>query len=424
MANLEHQPPALPSRTFVDARGPSLESLEAQSGDKVPFLEQSFQEALDLVRFYPQDAGAHIALGNEYWARGARDSALLALKEATEIEPASLAAHQSYAEACLWMARFGDRAREGFLDEAADSFRTITDLDSSNVTAHYKLGVVRYMFGIWDSAQRCFERAIELMPNHVWAHVELAKTLLMRNRPGEAEQRLQTAIALAPHSGEARFQLGRVLMQLGRFDEAATQLCVALHHDPGHMEAEDLRYRALQALGDARHAEQIRLDKQERITQLPLDLRPLVHSAIKKNELKNFSYANDAFALERIVTSGSDRYELALTINKDGSGCFGIRDPASGCEIGFSMEWKPGMKAGALQYAKVIEAFCGGNISAAVTCLRRTQLLGVCVSSPDNCYRLRSTTLRRFYWALKTPTWPVGWLKWNVERFLDWLRRR
>lgn len=427
MNSPENSQSPLPSRTFANPDGPSLEDLAAQSGSRERFLAEGFQEAVEIVKQSPQDASAHIRLGKEYWRRGARRSALLAFKEALELESDLPFAHQSYGDACLWMVRFEDchpQERKQFLEAAVDSCRRVVQHQGNSVDAHFKLGLAYFLADELSQAEEHFLLVIDRDPGHTDAQLMLGKTCLQCSRLGGAETALREVLAHEPHSVEALLLMGHLLLRSGRFKEAQEHAEFLLQIAPLEMEAHELCRQIDNAAADAVARQQNELMEKERLAALPPGARYLVEAANCNSRLESYSYTEGRFRMKRALESAVFHGKLSLSLFEDGSGGFRLKECVSGCEVSAIMQWRPGLKACARRLQESIEDLLQGNFEQAAARLREAQLTSVSMTYRDNHAIEAPWQFRRFYYALIRPEQRFKRIGWNIRRLIDWWRKR
>jgi tetratricopeptide (TPR) repeat protein len=129
--------------------------------------------------------------------------ALQSAREGLALQPDSIALR--YYEA-------GTLFVQGFLDDAALSYRKLLELDPDNVQALTNLGVVVKSLGALDEAERHLQHAIALAPDYLSARAHLATVLLATGRYEEAWPRFEDrwanfANADGSHAPAARPQI-------------------------------------------------------------------------------------------------------------------------------------------------------------------------------------------------------------------------
>ena len=233
-----------------------------------------------LVVLLPQDAEAHINLGNTFKEVGRLEEAEasyrqaialkldfseayynlgVTLKKLGRLEEAELSYTQAialkpdFAEA---HGNLGNTLQEmGKLEEAEASYRQAIALKSGFYEAYYNLGVTLKKMSRLKEAETSYKQAIALKSDFALAHSNLGVTLQELGRLDEAEASLRQAIALKPDYAEAHSNLGVTLQELGRLDEAEVSYTQAIALKPEYAEAYSNLGGVLQELGRLDDAE-------------------------------------------------------------------------------------------------------------------------------------------------------------------------
>ncbi len=137
--------------------------------------------------------------------------------------------------------------RSGEPDRAIEKYRQALELNPNNVAAHQRLGFLLY------NVKRQFatgldhtQKALRLDPGNRFAQCDWAVALLHQGQTDDAIRTLQTVVTNLPHSTDLHYQpqvvyghLARALLQRSRFVEASVQFESALAATP---DDPDLRY--------------------------------------------------------------------------------------------------------------------------------------------------------------------------------------
>jgi tetratricopeptide (TPR) repeat protein len=243
---------------------------------------QNFDAAIDAytrrVELHPNDAGAHLDLGQTNARLGRIDEALAEFAVALTIDPEKAETHASVAQLYLGQSQYA---------ESADAARRALDLDPSHRQARYVLATSLIRLGRADEGQReldefqrlqaldaaahardfelgglrreasvssangdhekavgLLRKALELEPNAAVSHVNLGLALLRAGQPAEAVTRFQAAAALndpTPLIDVHRY-LAEAYSALGRDEEGRRELAAY----------EQLKHERLQRSGAAR----------------------------------------------------------------------------------------------------------------------------------------------------------------------------
>ena len=123
------------------------------------------------------------------------------------------------------------------LEEAAQSFQSVTNLQPDSAEAHYNLGLVLQMAGQNDKAVASYEAAIANKPDYFAAYNNLGALYCSIGRPTEATVILQSAIKLKPDYADAYNNLGNALRATGSTDKAVAYYEHTLTLQPNHARA-------------------------------------------------------------------------------------------------------------------------------------------------------------------------------------------
>jgi len=129
-----------------------------------------------------------------------------------------------------------DASRNKFND-AVKTFKKALDLNASDPTLHYDLGIVQKKLGNTDSAITCYQQAIALAPNFAEAYFNLGNTLGESGKLKEAAHNFKQALLIKPNFVHALANLSMALTQLNQLPELAT-ICEQLTKQiPGYFDA-------------------------------------------------------------------------------------------------------------------------------------------------------------------------------------------
>jgi tetratricopeptide (TPR) repeat protein len=92
-------------------------------------------------------------------------------------------------------------------DEAIESFRQAIELDPKHVAAHNGLGLALHSLGQFHEAIRAYRKALELDPNNSRAHNNIGWSLQNMGQFNEADREYRTAVELDPGNTTARNNL-------------------------------------------------------------------------------------------------------------------------------------------------------------------------------------------------------------------------
>ncbi len=176
------------------------------------------------VRYRREDKSlALVALGNAYNESGDLSEAIRTLREAVELDPALVPAHNTLGITL---------AKAGRLPEAAASFRKALELDSRSGIAYKGLGSVLSESGDLKGAIANYRMAVELDPRVAENYVNLGVALEESGNLPEAMDCFRKAVASDPGLPIARANLGHVFEKSGNMREATQHYRAALELDP------------------------------------------------------------------------------------------------------------------------------------------------------------------------------------------------
>ena len=170
---------------------------------------QALQKTVELA---PDDAEAHLHLGNAHMDGGHPDLAMPYFMRALELAPA-------FAEA---LSRLGDVLQaQGHLKEAAECYGGALEIDSALAMAHRGKGDVLVAQQQFQSAQSSYRQALTLEPGAADIHRKLGDVHVALNRPDAALQSYAAALEMDPENAMAHGGMGNVLFRLDRNAQAA-----------------------------------------------------------------------------------------------------------------------------------------------------------------------------------------------------------
>ena len=121
---------------------------------------------------------------------------------------------------------------EAFAD-AADSYRSLTDLKPQYAMGWFNLAVCLERMDDWEEASQAFHKASTLDPEHVEAHLGLGVCHLRLEDPKSALYSPSNGcLELSPEHEDALFGKAAALQSLGHPDEAAGDLSAILATTP------------------------------------------------------------------------------------------------------------------------------------------------------------------------------------------------
>jgi len=162
-----------------------------------------------------------------YWA-GYRDAALVYLSEVVQTSPDNAKAHLALGQLYL---------EKGGLADARTHLEIATRLNPASADAWMNLGSLEAAAGNHRAALNNFERALSIAPDSVFALVSAAREKGKLGDVQQAEQMLDRAIELDPSNADAANQMGLVLAGQGRLDEALKSFKQAIASQRNHTDA-------------------------------------------------------------------------------------------------------------------------------------------------------------------------------------------
>ena len=179
------------------------------------------------------DGSALIQMGLVNARNGWFDQAAESFTKAAALDPPPALANLYLGTALIRLGRL-DEAAEA-LDRAPAAEAAEAGAGQDLAAAWSEIGVARRLDGRLGEAAAAFARAVEANPEDAKAQERLGLSLLLLNRHEHALAPLRRAVALDPVSAEAFHNLGVALMYLRRSEEAIAAFSSALEINPGHM---------------------------------------------------------------------------------------------------------------------------------------------------------------------------------------------
>lgn len=228
-------------------------------------LEKIIELCEKAIEENPKNATAHHDLGVALFQKQDVDGALEHLNKAAELAPKSVLTHYLVGIA---------KAEKIQLDEAIESWKRVLELDKPNKhklngMAHYFIGKVYGLKGMWDAAHMELRRAKKLLPGNplvmnASAEVHLAKGELEEAKaewlgvattnPDDPRAAFNvSAIAIdtgdyqlaidyshkvlemGQDNGGVRFNLGIAYLRMGNYDAAINEFKQAVEFEPGDL---------------------------------------------------------------------------------------------------------------------------------------------------------------------------------------------
>jgi tetratricopeptide (TPR) repeat protein len=130
-----------------------------------------------------------------------------------------------------------NQQRLGQHAEAAQNFRNVLKLDSTNAVAHFNLGVSYFELHRWEDAMRELQAALAIAPYYTRAEGLLGRIRVERKDYRGARESFNHLLTVAPADYEANYNLGVLDTIEGRWEEGVRHLRAALEADPQSAEA-------------------------------------------------------------------------------------------------------------------------------------------------------------------------------------------
>ena len=219
--------------------------------------QPGLEALLRAVALLPDDAEAHVNLGNELGRLGRLDEAIASYERALRLRPAMSEAQLNLGEALLatgapetayrhfreLLAHQGESARVhyglaraqaelGQQREAEAGFRRALALDERLTEAHNSLGNLLRSQSRLDEALSAYRRALDLNPELAELHSNLAVVLRLMEQGPRAQASCERALALNPRLTAAWITWAETEADQGRFEEAEALYRRALETAP------------------------------------------------------------------------------------------------------------------------------------------------------------------------------------------------
>ena len=172
-----------------------------------------------------------VRAGNEFYRHADADNAIQKYKQALELNPDNVEAHQKLG---FLFYNVKGQTQEGM----THLLRTLA-LEPHNARAHYDLGMALLHQQKIDEATAHLMEALRQMPNGlddqytpVRLHLTLGEALLLAGRPEEARTHLARVVELDPTNPGGYYRLAQALAALGQTDPALLCYAKAMKLDP------------------------------------------------------------------------------------------------------------------------------------------------------------------------------------------------
>ncbi|MCU0915263.1 MAG: tetratricopeptide repeat protein [Planctomycetes bacterium] len=159
-----------------------------------------------LVQLKPQDAQAHVMLGNAYMAVGRSPEAVERYHDALTLDPNCFEAHLGMGKVHF--------ARGGYSD-AVGWYQRALKIRPRSADAHLSLGLALSNAGQYEEAMQAFQKAKELDPAAVQDQVHAGNSYLQAGMCAQAIEYLRGAVHADQKHAQAYFNLGRAYLRVG-----------------------------------------------------------------------------------------------------------------------------------------------------------------------------------------------------------------
>ena len=187
------------------------------------------------------DAFRLYLVGRSAWENGSIDPAIVAFKQATDIDPAFALAWSGLADSYAMQptVAYGSVSTQEAMSKATAAARRALEAGDGLAEPHISMGIVKMRYEWqWAAAEEQFKKAIELDPDRASAHVWYASLLTTMGRFDEAVNETRRAKDLDPFNPFAVMSLGRAYYRARDFDKAIEYLKNVLKENPSNWNAE------------------------------------------------------------------------------------------------------------------------------------------------------------------------------------------
>ena len=239
------------------------------AADKQHQFDVAIREFKKTTELDPSFADGFISLGQAYMENGDYASAIAPLKQALELNSASLPAHQllgysllsqGYAtEAIPHLEQAPDKTALGIAEiQAGQLAQAVANLQTA-LAAHPNDPDVLYYLGRASGllAKQSIDTLLAAYPDSPRAHQAMAENYYVLRRMQDAEKEYRDALRLRPGLPEAHLALGEVYAGAFKWEKAEEQFRLQTKLQPGNAEA---AYRLGEALLEQGKAHQARAE--------------------------------------------------------------------------------------------------------------------------------------------------------------------
>jgi tetratricopeptide (TPR) repeat protein len=189
----------------------------------------------DIIAKRPNNARAHVNLGDYLYRQGQSDEALGHFREALRINPGYADAYYGLGTVLASEGKVTDAVAA--FQEAIRIFKTLEQDPDIRMSPGYawsylNLGNARAAQGKLDEAIADYTEAIRLRPGETLAHNNLGNVLVKKGELAKAAAEYAEALRLNADDALTHTNLGDLLARQGKIDEAVAQYREALRIDP------------------------------------------------------------------------------------------------------------------------------------------------------------------------------------------------
>jgi tetratricopeptide (TPR) repeat protein len=197
------------------------------------------------AQLLPDDAEAHINLGNTLFRFGEQQHALHSFKRALQIAPDNCEALIQAADCSSAL---------GQSQEAVELYQHALRCNLHLLSAHNGLGNAQFELGRFDAAVECYRAALRLNSADPRIHCNLGNALRLLGQLHAALECTCRAIAIDPKLAEAHNVSGLALASLGEFERSLKSYRRALSFAPNYVDALNNLGNVLRDLGERNEA--------------------------------------------------------------------------------------------------------------------------------------------------------------------------
>ncbi len=204
-------------------------------------MDQALRLCQEILIAEPDHLDALNLAATITYRTGNSDRTISLLKAVAALRPNDAEAHINLGDVLRWTQR---------AEEAVAAYRRALEIAPGLAEAHHSLGLAQERLGRFDEAGAAYRRALEIRPDHAEAHNNYGAILQADGKPDEAAAAYRRALGIDPGLVKAHYNLAHVLIEQGDH-RAALDACEAcLEVDPANTNALAIKAAALDELGD------------------------------------------------------------------------------------------------------------------------------------------------------------------------------